>query len=126
VAGWPVRLWAAAMARWRTASGLGVGMPRPWRPKALRSDGQVVPSSLAAAFTLPNRSASWKARSASARSERERLGCQPSGGDRARTLSAMSGVLSEAVVEQGAATADGPASVAGAWRALPQHGAWVG
>jgi hypothetical protein len=25
VAGWPVRLWAAAMARWRTASGLGVG-----------------------------------------------------------------------------------------------------
>ena len=40
--GWPVRWRAAAMARWRTASGLRLGMPRPWRPKALRSDGQVV------------------------------------------------------------------------------------
>ena len=46
VAGWPVRWRAAAMARWRTASGLRAGMPRPWRVKALRSDGQVVPSSV--------------------------------------------------------------------------------
>jgi hypothetical protein len=27
-----------------TASGLRAGMPRPWRVKAFRSDGQVVPS----------------------------------------------------------------------------------
>ena len=52
-------------------------MPRPWRVKALRSDGQVVPSSFAAALTLPRCSASWKARSASVRSARKRLGCQP-------------------------------------------------
>jgi hypothetical protein len=58
--------------------GLRAGMPSPWRVKALRSDGQVVPSSAAAALTLPSRSASWKARSASVRSERKRLGCQPS------------------------------------------------
>jgi hypothetical protein len=32
------------------------------RPKALRSDGHVVPSSWAAALMLPSRSASWKAR----------------------------------------------------------------
>jgi hypothetical protein len=32
---------------------------------------------LAAALMLPSRSASWKARSASARSARKRLGCQP-------------------------------------------------
>jgi hypothetical protein len=57
-AGWPLRWRAAATARWRTASGLRVGMPRPWRVKALRSDGQVVPSSTAAALTLPSRSAS--------------------------------------------------------------------
>jgi hypothetical protein len=56
--GWPLGWRAAAMARWRTASGLRVGMPRPWRPKALRSDGQVVSNSLAAAFTLPSCSAS--------------------------------------------------------------------
>jgi hypothetical protein len=56
--------------------------------KALRSDGQVVPSSAAAALTLPSRSASAKARSASARSVRNRLGCQPSGGGRARPYSA--------------------------------------
>jgi hypothetical protein len=68
---------AASIARWRTASGLRAGMPRLWRPKVLRSDGQVVPSSAAAALTLPSRSASWKARSASARSVRKRLGCQP-------------------------------------------------
>ena len=43
------------MARWRAASGLRAGMPRPWRPNALRSDGQVVPSSAAAALTLPSR-----------------------------------------------------------------------
>jgi hypothetical protein len=54
-------------------------MPRPWRVKALRSDGQVVPSWVAAALTLPNRSASAKARSASARTVRKRLGYQPSG-----------------------------------------------
>jgi hypothetical protein len=46
--------------------------------KALRSDGQVVPSSASAALMLPNSSASWKARSASARSVRKRLGYQPS------------------------------------------------
>jgi hypothetical protein len=70
------------MARWRTASGLRAGMPRPWRVKALRSDGQVVPNSAAAALTLPSRSARAKARSAAARSVRKRLGCQatrPSG-----------------------------------------------
>jgi hypothetical protein len=38
VAGCPLR-WRAAMARWRMASGLRSGMPRPWRMKALRSDG---------------------------------------------------------------------------------------
>src|SRR5215217_5398949 len=31
VAGCPLRWRAAAMARWRTASGLRAGMPRPWR-----------------------------------------------------------------------------------------------
>jgi hypothetical protein len=50
-----------------------------WRVNALRSDGQVVPSWLAAALTLPSRSASAKAGSASARSARNRLGCQPGG-----------------------------------------------
>jgi hypothetical protein len=45
VAGRPARSRAAATARCRTASGLRAGMPRPWRVKALRSDGQVVPSS---------------------------------------------------------------------------------
>jgi hypothetical protein len=45
--------------------------------KALRSDGQVVPSSAAAALTLPSRSAKAKARSASPQSTRKRLGCQP-------------------------------------------------
>jgi hypothetical protein len=58
------------------------GMPRPWRMKALRSDGQVVPNSFAAALTLPSCSSSWKARSASPRSGRKRLGCQPTGGER--------------------------------------------
>ena len=76
--GWPARRVAAAMARWRTASGLRAGIPKPWRANALRSDGQVVPSSAAAALTLPSRSARTKARSASARSVRKRLGCQPS------------------------------------------------
>jgi hypothetical protein len=51
--GWPVRWWAAVTARWRTAGGLRVGMPWPWRVKALRSDGQVLPSWLAAALILP-------------------------------------------------------------------------
>jgi hypothetical protein len=40
---------------------------------------QAVPSSSAAALTLPSCSARTKARSASARSARKRLGCQPSG-----------------------------------------------
>ena len=66
VAGWPLRGLAAATARWRAASGLRAGMPRPWRVNALRSDGQVVPSRVAAAFTLPSCSASAKARSAAA------------------------------------------------------------
>jgi hypothetical protein len=34
MAGWPPRWRAASMARWRTASGLRAGMPRPWRVKA--------------------------------------------------------------------------------------------
>jgi hypothetical protein len=58
--------------------GLQAGMPRPWRVKALRSDGQVVPSSVAAS-TLPSRSAKAKACSASAGSVRNRLDCQPRG-----------------------------------------------
>ena len=77
--GYLVGGWAAWITRCRTASGLCAGMPRPWRVKALRSDGQVVPNWAAAALMLPSRSASWKARSASARSARKRLGCQPSG-----------------------------------------------
>jgi hypothetical protein len=48
VAGRPVRWRAASIARWRTASGLRAGIPRPWRVKALRSDSQLVPSSAAA------------------------------------------------------------------------------
>ena len=46
-------------------------------PEGFRSDGQVVPSSAAAALTLPSRLAKAKARSASTRSTRNRLGCQP-------------------------------------------------
>jgi hypothetical protein len=38
-----VRWRAASIARWRTASGFRAGIPSPWRVKALRSDGQVVP-----------------------------------------------------------------------------------
>jgi hypothetical protein len=48
LAGSPRRWWAVVMAHWRTASGLWAGMPSPWRVKALRSDGQLVPSSVAA------------------------------------------------------------------------------
>jgi hypothetical protein len=44
---------------------------------AFRSDGQVMPSSAAAAFMLPTSSVGAKARSVSARSARKRLGCQP-------------------------------------------------
>jgi hypothetical protein len=85
-------------------------MPRPWRVKALRSDGQVVPSSAAAALALPTCSASAKARSASARSAKKRVGWQPSGWRsslRPRLRSALSyeRVLSEADVEQDAARA---------------------
>jgi hypothetical protein len=64
------------MARCRMASGLWAGMLSPWRVKAC-SDGQVVPSWAAAALMLHSRSARAKARSASARSTRKRLGCQP-------------------------------------------------
>jgi hypothetical protein len=46
------------MARWRTASELRAGMPSPWRVKALRSDGQVVPSSVVIASVSLHRSAS--------------------------------------------------------------------
>jgi hypothetical protein len=59
--------------------GLRAGMPRPWRAKALRSDGQVVPNSAAAALTLPSRSASWKARSASAGRQRTGWAASPGG-----------------------------------------------
>jgi hypothetical protein len=59
--GGPPRWRAAAMARWRAASGVRAGRPRPWRVKALRSDGQVVPSSWAAACKLPSCSARAKA-----------------------------------------------------------------
>jgi hypothetical protein len=51
-------------------------MPRPWRVKALRSDGQVMPNWVVAAYTLPSCSARAKARSASTRSVRKRLGYQ--------------------------------------------------
>jgi hypothetical protein len=44
---------------------------------AFRSDGQVMPSSAAAAFMLPTSSVGAEARSVSARSARKRLGCQP-------------------------------------------------
>jgi hypothetical protein len=43
--------------------------------EGLCSDGQVVPSSTAAAFTLPSCSASWEARSAS--TDRNRLAASP-------------------------------------------------
>jgi hypothetical protein len=66
VTGWLVRWRAAPIVRRRTSSGLRAGMPRLWRVKALRSDGQVVPNVAAAALTLPSRSARAKARSASA------------------------------------------------------------
>jgi hypothetical protein len=61
------------------ADGLGVagGHAQAGAGEGLRSDGQVVPSSAAAVFTDPSRSASWKARSASARSARQRLDCSP-------------------------------------------------
>jgi hypothetical protein len=61
------------------ADGLGVagGHAEAVAGEALRSDGQVVPSSFAAALTLPSCWASWKARSAWARSVRKRLGRQP-------------------------------------------------
>jgi hypothetical protein len=66
VTGWLVRWRAAPIVRRRTSSGLRAGMPRLWRVKALRSDGQVVLNVAAAALTLPSRSARAKARSASA------------------------------------------------------------
>jgi hypothetical protein len=88
--GRPARRLAVAIARWRTASGLRAGMPRPWRVKALRSDSQIVPRWVAA-LTLPSRSANAKARSASPRSARNRLGCQPSAG---RPLPAVNHLVS--------------------------------
>ena len=66
------RLGGALSDRLRIADGRAKVMA--W--KTLRSDGQVVPSSRVAALMLPSRSASWKARSAPARSPRNRLGCQ--------------------------------------------------
>jgi integrase len=69
LAGRPVRWRAASIARWRMASGLRAGMPRPWRVRALRSDGQVMPNSAAAALMLPSRSASAKACSGSPNSQ---------------------------------------------------------
>jgi hypothetical protein len=77
---------SVAIARCRTASGLRAGMPSLWRANALRSDGQEIPSWLAAALTLPSCSASWKARLASARSTRNRLGCQSTQLGRTRLL----------------------------------------
>jgi hypothetical protein len=70
VAGRPLRWRAASIARFRRAPGLRAGMPSPWRVNALRSDGQVVPSSAAAAFTEPSRSA---------RARRPRRGLRGSG-----------------------------------------------
>lgn len=67
VADRPLRWRAAAMAHWRTASGLRRTCPDRGGER-LRSDGQVVPSSAAAALTLSGRSASWKTRWASAQS----------------------------------------------------------
>jgi hypothetical protein len=59
VQSWGGRLTGAAAGRSHgalaDASGLRAGIPSPWRAKALRSDGQVAPSSAAAAFTLPSR-----------------------------------------------------------------------
>jgi hypothetical protein len=128
--GRPARRLAVAIARWRTASGLRAGMPRPWRVKALRSDSQVVPRWVAA-LTLPSRSANAKARSASPRSARNRLGCQPSGWRSCPRPSsaphwAMSGCgrsRRRAVRRHRAdPAAAGSLSLDGA----PQHGAWAG
>ena len=131
MAGWPLRWRAAALARWRIASGLRAGMPRPWRVNALRSEGQVVPSSWAAALMLPSCSASWKARSASARSARKRLGCQPSGWRSCpRPYSAPHSAMSGCCRRP---TSSSPPAVRGcgcgrqpARGRHSQHGAWAG
>jgi hypothetical protein len=59
------------------ADGLGVAgrHAKVVATEGFACDGQVVPSSATATLTLPSRSASWKACSASARSVRKRLGC---------------------------------------------------
>jgi hypothetical protein len=54
------------------------GMPRSWQAKDLPRNGQVAPSSAAAAVTLPSRSPRARARLASVWSARNRLGRQPS------------------------------------------------
>ena len=61
------------------AMGMVAGPGAP-NPTPARTYPQVVLSSAAAALTLPNGSASAKARSASARSVRNRVGCQPTRG----------------------------------------------
>ena len=83
MAGRPVRWRAAAMARWRIASVSRVGMPRSWRVKALRSDGQVVPSWVAAAYCSTSASDSTRSDGSAERSrgdghDRHPLGWQPS------------------------------------------------
>jgi hypothetical protein len=79
-AGWPTGALTGSLDR-ALSDRLGVraGIPRPCRWKALRSDGHLAPSSAAAAFTEPRRSASAKVRSASARSVRKRPAASPAG-----------------------------------------------
>jgi hypothetical protein len=74
-----------APGSWPGSSCGGSSLPGPmisqggWTAKAWRSDGQVVPSSWAAALMLPSRSARAKAHSASARSARKRLAASQAG-----------------------------------------------
>ena len=75
--GRPARWQAAAIARCRPASGFRAGVPRPQRVKVLRSDRQLFPSAAGGRIEAAERSARAKACSASARSVRKRLGCQP-------------------------------------------------
>jgi hypothetical protein len=77
VVGRPARWQAAAIARCRPASGFRAGVPRPQRVKVLRSDRQLFPSAARGRIEAAERSARAKACSASARSVRNRLGCQP-------------------------------------------------
>jgi hypothetical protein len=106
------------MAHWRTASGLRRTCPDRGGER-LRSDGQVVSSSAAAALTLSGRSASWKTRWASAQSARsgwaashpwlerslpppaDRFGGMQDGVDRATAMLASAVKLGRVVAEQG-------------------------